>query len=232
MGWLKVLFKQLVYFVLKHWLIAKLHRLNTGFIYHSWPHFFQEFPKAETPITFLIKGRETNDEETQKDNSLDTNENSENAKGDNAGEENSDNCTEKELAKGDNLETEKGDKCNEEDLAREEANLKNNGKGDNASEKTNSDCNNDLEEVATCVPILTYFDESCSRWRINNFGLTLKQTNNGNSLFKKIWDQAETHRKPRVCRILKDIDDGKIVTRAESTKDLEGSFDWSKGPWN
>lgn len=90
-----------------------------------------------------------------------------------------------------------------------------NDKGDNCNINTANET-----ETVTCVPVLTYLDEACSRWRINNFGLTLKQTNHGASLFRKMWDQAESNGKQRICRILKDIEEGKIVTRAESTKEV------------
>lgn len=75
------------------------------------------------------------------------------------------------------------------------------------------------------VPILTYLDEACSRWRINNFGLTLKDSNVGNKIFSRLVLLAKDHGKERLTRILIDIEEGKIVTRADSSKDTAAEID-------
>ncbi|XP_052798652.1 protein saal1-like [Mya arenaria] len=74
--------------------------------------------------------------------------------------------------------------------------------------------------VINCVPILTYLDEACSRGRLNNFGLTLKETEDGQSLFTRLQNLASQHKKERLSRILNDIDNCRIVKRADSAKHL------------
>lgn len=69
------------------------------------------------------------------------------------------------------------------------------------------------------VPILTYLDEACSRWRINNFGLCLKESEMGSKLYDRLYDLAEKSKKERLCRIFTDISAGKIVTRADSSRE-------------
>lgn len=79
------------------------------------------------------------------------------------------------------------------------------------------------EQNAGCLPVLTYLDEACSRCRINNFALTLKSKveENGIDLLNKIYNAALRYEKERLTRILDDINAGRIVSRAESHKILE-----------
>ena len=79
------------------------------------------------------------------------------------------------------------------------------------------------DDKVTCLPVLTYLDEACSRCRINNMALTLmnKVEEGGRNLLNKIYDTAQRHDKERLIRILNDIHAGKIVTRAQSRKVLE-----------
>lgn len=88
-------------------------------------------------------------------------------------------------------------------------------------ENKDKEINVESESKATidCVPILTYLDEACSRWRINNFGLCLKESEMGSMLYDRLYDLAEKSKKERLCRILTDISAGKIVTRADSCKE-------------
>lgn len=74
--------------------------------------------------------------------------------------------------------------------------------------------------VIDCVPILTYLDDACSHWRLNNLGLTLKESDVGMKLFDRLVDLAELHEKERLLRILTDIQAGRIVTRTESSKEM------------
>ena len=79
------------------------------------------------------------------------------------------------------------------------------------------------DDKVTCLPVLTYLDEACSRCRINNMALTLmnKVEEGGRNLLNKIYDTAQRLDKERLIRILNDIHAGKIVTRAQSRKVLE-----------
>lgn len=147
---------------------------------------------------------------------------------DNGGDASTDNQVEEgnnTQTKGDNscVDSSKADNCNEPDSSKRDDSGYSGGKGDNCEDCENavsSSDTSDCQSALSCVPMLTYLDEACSRWRINNFGLTLKQTENGGLLFQTLWDLADAHKKERLCRILTDIESGKIVTRAESTKEL------------
>ena len=72
-----------------------------------------------------------------------------------------------------------------------------------------------------CDPILTYLDESCGRWRLNNFGLTLMESDSGKDLFKSLKTLARRKDKERLSRILTDIEEGRIINRADSGKDIQ-----------
>ncbi|XP_045175608.2 protein saal1-like [Mercenaria mercenaria] len=93
--------------------------------------------------------------------------------------------------------------------------LKNSNKNENSDTETS-------EEKKPCidnVPILTYLDEVCSRWRINNFGLCLKESDAGCRLYDRLYGLAEKNKNDRLCRILTDISEGRVVNRADSGKE-------------
>ncbi|KAL4225649.1 Protein saal1 [Mactra antiquata] len=71
------------------------------------------------------------------------------------------------------------------------------------------------------VRILTYLDEACSRWRINNLALTLKESAAGKTLLDQLLRLSKQFGKERLCRILTDVNSGRIVNRAESTRDFD-----------
>ncbi|XP_052228135.1 protein saal1-like isoform X2 [Dreissena polymorpha] len=122
-----------------------------------------------------------------------------------------------------NLTSKKGDVDSDSNQ-----NKNNSSIGNDSGDTTNSnDSIHDSVPISTpvdtsvidCGAILSYLDESCGRWRLNNLGLTLKASESGRKIFKQLSDLASEHRFERLGRILKDINEGRIINRADSSRD-------------
>lgn len=87
---------------------------------------------------------------------------------------------------------------------------------DQSSDTQRQDDVTENTEEKRNVRFLTYLDEACSRWRLNNLGLTLKESQTGQHLFDQLVALSKEHEKERLCRILNDISTGRIVNRSES----------------
>jgi hypothetical protein len=83
-------------------------------------------------------------------------------------------------------------------------------------ENTNNESSSENGTSINCACILTYLDEVCSRWRLNSFGQCLKESDTGCKLYDQLFSLAEKFKKDRLCRVLTDISEGRIVNRAES----------------
>lgn len=75
------------------------------------------------------------------------------------------------------------------------------------------------EDSINCEAILEYLDSSCSRSRLNYMFLTLRETEQGKALFKQLHKLGERQHKKRLYRIMNDVLQGRIVSRADSSRD-------------